>query len=494
MIDVVRSLTRVELHVESLSAGGSIHQQIACGSAPPALLVVLPLQTLRLTVEASLLATGGGKSLGAAFLAEFGASDLREAWGCAFSSLTILPLIVTANALVRHQQHVAEPLVLPRSSSSLRASSTNPAGSNSCRGSFFTPETPAQGDVVVPTISGPLHVVGVEKTRGASAPVAEGSIKEESDQLAFTYTLDFTVPTLPLGPHAIAFRLFFHGPSATVAGAAPSLRSSYVSEDFSLFTGSPVMIGGGQPTETSWGGAAANAFAQNNLQCLGTLVLPIELSSVLACAARSLCVQPHRVIIEVGVRNTSNKTIAIDSVQLDLKSTWIGECKGSLENVPSLPEQKIAPKAIDIAGVELLEQSVILSPLNVNDSTPILQPCEAYSFLFSISLKPHLVHLTQRQSLASELAPFIKNNGSSSSSGGEASYRAIKEVLAETFVSTIYVQYSAMVSSPSLSHDSDEAALGGVGNSVSEFEKETTVVWSFANAPTMQEEGGGGKF
>ena len=90
-------------------------------------------------------------------------------------------------------------------------------------------------------------------------------------------------------------------------------------------------------------------------------------------------------------------------------------------------------------------------------------------------MKPHLVHLTQAQSLATELAAHLKRDPAAGGGGGEvegADARAIRDILSETLVSTVYVQYSAMA--PRLGEASSTAR--------SVLEKETTVVWSFAGA------------
>ncbi len=505
MIDIVRLMTRVEL--TSSSPGDRLGAGAAASSQP---LRVMSLQKLKMTLQVRIDAAGktssssaavagalpsatassssstssgpSSHSLAAAFLAEFGASDLRAAWAAAFSQLTILPLVTTAAALHPPPATSHAQLHPPPLTSTVQGLAATAAG-----GSFFVYDSPAQHDIVVPTISGPCVVHGVESA---------ADNKSKSHVLLYTYSFDYTVPNLPVGKYAVAFRVFFRGPPL-YSSMAPSLA-----HDGMHLIGSYV-----PPTSTS-----------TNLQFFGTMVLPVELGSVMSCAARGFAVQPHRVIIEVDVKNTSNRAITVEGINFDLKSTWIGPCKGSLENVPSLPEQRVAPKAIDIAGVELLESCVVLAPLNVNDTTPLLQPCEQYSFLFSISLKPHLVHLVQKQSLADELAGHLKHpmpqasgpqwlkgdsGGSASASGrnggvapttsddaGDASSaafsdrtRRITELLAETFISSIYVQHSAMNADgsggscpPSPSSPSYHAAAAAAS---SELEMETTVVWSF---------------
>jgi hypothetical protein len=452
MIEIVRSMAQVGLRADlpSLSPAGR-------SSRDSQQLAVLPLQTLRLTLEVQLGSSSSSASPGA-FLAEFGAADIHTAWASAFSFLTILPLVTTSGAL-SSSCAIEHPRVSP-------PHGTSPPGPFS----FFVYDSPAQHEVVVPSISGPICVRGVESAV---------QNKSKHQVLVYTYAFDFTIPNLPVGPYGVAFRLFFTGPSL---GLSPS-----------------------HPLDTA--PRFQMPSTSSNLQLLGTVFLPVEVGCVLLCSARSFAVQPHRVIVEVDVQNTSNRAITIEGVQFDMKSTWIGQCKGSLENVPNLPEQKVAPKAIDIPGVELLEECVVLSPLNVNDTTPLLQSFEQYSFLFSISIKPHLVHLTKNRSLADELGRHVmqdssqrsgnggKNNSNSNlaatSSGQQPSIagtaecdgaaggkeaaektKRIKELLGETFVSSIYVQHSAMC------RDANRPT-GSLTVASPELEKETAVVWSF---------------
>jgi hypothetical protein len=518
MIEIVRSLTRVDLRADVPSSMCAPHPSTAES------LWVLPRQALRLVAQIRMVepttcdhsVAGQQQQLNSAssstnpssssssspsshfpsssaisaFLAELGASDLPSAWASAFSRVTILPLVVAPGSLL-----AASP---PSSavSGETKQSIENPRRAGAAAeasahlsGCIFVHDSPAQHDVIVPSIAGPICVVGVPGDKNTAASLDRGSAKQQQlsrndgqgrgKPLSYSYSFDFTVPCLPQGHYSLAFRLFFAGPSL--------LESA-----------------GDETGEANDGSASSGAtlpnvhfcpWSSHNLQFLGTLALPVEVGRVLACEARSFAVQPHRVIIEVTVKNLCNRAVTIDGVLLDLKSTWIGPSKGSLDAVPSLPQQKVAPKAIDIPSVELLEECTVLSPLNVNDTTPLLQPCEEYAFVFSIALKAHLVHLSQKSSLSDEFSqrlasvatpagigvssakvvtPTVKTNAAAAAAvppscfdAGESSakLRRIAELLRETFVSSVYVQHSAMGSE-------------GAGQS-SELEMETTVKWSF---------------
>lgn len=121
---------------------------------------------------------------------------------------------------------------------------------------------------------------------------------------------------------------------------------------------------------------------------------------MLLCTTRSKLVLPHKVLIEVSVRNVSNKRVTIASVDFDIKSTWIGVFKGSLENVPSLP--------IDVERVETLEETVVVSPTNDTDESIELLQSEQFSYQFVIAIRPHLAYLVQKNSLATEFVNRVK--------------------------------------------------------------------------------------
>jgi hypothetical protein len=360
----------------------------------------------------------------------------------------------------------------------------------------------------------------------SGAPSSSAAQTLNKQQPQFTYMLPLTVPNVADGSGCIAVRLNLSpsappGEAVVTTTAPPSTHSTIVAGadayealvDYDTIdapithldtapsppttfssdgTRSGSSSGGtlGRAASLDSGGAAAgcNTATNNDPLFVGTVVQPIRVRGALECETRSRLVAPNRAHILVSLTNVSSMSTQIHGVEFDLLSTRIGQFKDSLDYAANKsPDYRTAPKALEDNLVAMLARSLAVVPLASDESKPYLQPRETYCFQFVVQLRPHLAHiLTSSASSANNSTPSSNINRAIVDSGakldvtrssgfalvdaaggftGKTPGQDLQEILKETFVSAVHVQFSA-----------DAVVIGGEHL----FRSELSVPWTLS--------------
>lgn len=350
--------------------------------------------------------------LGRRLASEAGEADVVKAWTTLMEHVTIVPYVgrllaapvspsassasshLSYAAFPKYTSHLSTPTIVPISS-----------GSAPTVLGYFSRRSPSELQTLIQQeqqligstdladklsslsslelcAPSPFHVTGKPfVTPAAPTVVGETEVSTESSstdhRVGFTYSFRAVMPEVTLAASA----------SSTEMALSRSMANPLSPVQFCLAV--QILLRRRTPAMLS-----APVLTPGQ-QSFGTLVSPVNIHVVLEALASTRQASPNMTFVGLSLTNTGPRNLRVKNVSFDLKSTWIGRSRGSLERVNSrrTAESRIAPNSMDVANMDLLANSVSITLLNVEERRPILQPLETFTFQFCIQLKPHLTYL-----------------------------------------------------------------------------------------------------